>query len=1398
MRLLRRATTALVILVAIVIAATVVLYVTKDWLVGLGLRVGVAEYNARVNSRLMVQDVTFNLLTRTATARGVSIAERDRTPLDAPVSVKHASAKVRLWPLIRRQIVLDAVAVSGVNVRLEVDRQNRVNLEELFRLVKDNPDKPSPWNVFVPQFTVAQAMVDLAFDGQPVRALLDQMAFQGAFTLRPLHVHAEMLTGHGDVSYLLRQNRLRYHLSQTTATVDVFKKRLVIDHLRVGAKEFTVTGRGGIDHAQVAGQFDIDLDLGTVAAFIPDTPPPVGSIVVRGTIDGPLEQPRLQLTAEGARVGMGPYAAANLSAALGLAGTRLHLERFALEFGGGTMQGAGTLDLASEHLDMQVDVAELSLAGLEPLAAGAAALVTGHVGGRVRLVSPAFSPARMRLEGTLALSPAAPLPQGARTGPLFPLPLALNTRFRFENRTLTLEQAAWALDGARGKLTGTLALDGSIQVSGDVAADLSGRTFAHLGLPAARGHATLTFESWGNLPAPRVKGALQLHQASYQSIPIESLRLEFHAEGSTVNIISLTGAQWGGRYQVVGGIELNAPYSHVHVNPSALPIRAISGLRVHVEHMHLAPFAARLPSPLSLTGVVSLQAKAEGLWSGLRGQGQIDVRGLVVRGEPLGDVSLTLEGSPTQVTLKRLLAGVGSGQLLANGSLALPRRLVEMTMTWQGVRLDQLTSLRGIDLPLSGGLNGTANIRGLWPDLHAALSVQGPRLTVAGLDVADLQLQATASPREIVLERLTTRLAGARLAAGGRVALHGPIDIRLSSESIPLRGFALLPQDLPWSGRVQLDLEGSGTFAHPRVRGQIQLTSVHASGIGLGTGKATLTLDGRQMTFSTAGLQALSLDGAMTLEDTLPARIHLSVRALDLGALAGRFSGAATGTIEGDVTGTVDVHGPLRALPSVTGRIALDRLRIRSNGVEVQNLSPLRWQLTGGVMQFEAVRLQAQGAKLDVHGSLNLGQEHLNLVVSGTSPLAMIGTRLQGVRFQQGLVNTQVNIRGPWRDPVFEGQAVVQDGALYIAALNEHVSQLKGEMQFGGQTIAIQSLTGRFAGGDITVSGEVHLQRFQLHDMSLTAEVTQVRLRYPAGFSASLNAEIVATGDRQGQRVTGEVSLGQARYRQDLDLAALLRQFRQRAFEPPALTEESLQFDMRVYTREPLRVENRLAKLQLGTDLQVRGSPNRPVVLGRVDLDKGTADVGGSRFTSVSGSIDFLNPNRIEPFFDIAADTQKNGYQIHVLATGTPQQVDLRLTSEPALAEPDILQLLTVGATGQAITAGVGTVLPPRLSAFLSGQIAEELSHGIGGIVGIDRLDIEPVVGGAQRVGGPKVTVGKDVSKNLSVTYSTTVGSTLEDLVTIEYRITDSISLLGVRDERGDVGVDVKFSLRFE
>jgi hypothetical protein len=60
----------------------------------------------------------------------------------------------------------------------------------------------------------------------------------------------------------------------------------------------------------------------------------------------------------------------------------------------------------------------------------------------------------------------------------------------------------------------------------------------------------------------------------------------------------------------------------------------------------------------------------------------------MIRGEALGDASLALEGGSAHVLLKRLLVGIGGGQLTAQGSVTLPRQVVDVALAWQGVGLD--------------------------------------------------------------------------------------------------------------------------------------------------------------------------------------------------------------------------------------------------------------------------------------------------------------------------------------------------------------------------------------------------------------------------------------------------------------------------------------------------------------------------------------------------------------------------------------------------------------------------------------------------------------------------------------------------------------------------------------
>jgi autotransporter translocation and assembly factor TamB len=1398
LRFIRRASLALLVLIVVAVAGTAVLVALQDRLVAAGVRFGIDQYNARLNSILTLEDVSVDVLRLTVTVRGITVAERAPTPLGPPLRVEMATARVRLWPLIRRHLVVDEVAVSGVDIRLEIEH-HRINLEELFRMVvPPSPQTPSPWRLSINRFAVDRAALALVVAGQPLQTALRHMAFRGFMRLVPLHVQAEMLDGHGEVVYPLAQGELRSHIRQATALVDVYRDRLAIQRLRVDSGLFSVAGQGALARGEAAAQFDAELDVALLSTLVPAAWRPAGKLVVQGKLAGPVAHPGLQLVAVGERLVVGPYPISNLTGRLRMAQGRVRLEHFALAVAAGRVQGSGTLGLAPPDADLQVEVADLSLAALLALVGRPLPWLAGRLAGQLRVVSPRFAVDDLRLEGQLQL---APPPAVAAAGPEpapFVLPLSLHTAFRLAERTLTLAPTTWQIDGLKGELAGTQSLDGHTQLAGSLAADLAAPLFERLGIAGLQGEVQLRFSARGRLPEPHLATDIQVPRASYRGMAIGPLRLTLEAAGREVTLVALTGTQWGARYQVRGAAQLSGPYGRLLRRAPRPTIDSLSALQLDLEGLDLAKLAGLLPWALDLGGELHLRARGGGPWPDLRGSAQVDVRRLTLLGEAFGDASLHAEGLPQRLVLKRLIARVGGGPLQASGSVSLPPRLLDLTLSWQGVQLERLGLLRRLGLPVAGELSGGVQAHGAWPEVQATVAVQGPRLRAYGVDLAELRLQARASPRQIALESLAARVAGARLTATGRLATAGSFALQLASESIPLRAIPILPRPVPVDGRARLELTGSGTLAAPRLRGHVQLTGVRAGGLSFGSGALTFALEDRRVTVATAGLQHVGLAASVALDAPLSSQVRLELRRVDLGLVLTPLSTAAAGELAGEVSGIVELAGPLRAPAQLTGQILLDRLRLRSNGLELRNPAPLRWQLAQGQLRFERVQLQTQDARLDMRGALDWWGQRLDLTVLGTSPLAMLGTRLPGLRFQQGVVEAQLRIQGRLSQPLFDGRARLQDGAIYIAALNEHLSQLAGEMQFEAQTIAIQSLRGQLAGGAVGVSGEVRLRGLRLHELRLAARADQVRLRHPPGFSALLDAEIVAAGDGQRQRLTGQVTLSRARYRQPFDLAAWLGQFRQRALEPPTSAEESLQLDLRVAARDPVRVENRLVQLQLAPELHVQGSLRRPVLLGHMEIERGTAEVGGSRFTAIAGSVDLLNPTRTEPFFDVTADTQKGGYRIHVVATGTPQRLDLQLTSDPPLAEPDILAMLTVGAAGQAVRTGLTAVLPRRLSAFLTGQLAEEIGRGVGSLVGVDRLEIEPVSQGTQRFGGPKVTVGKDVSRNLSVTYSTTLGATQEDVVTVEYRLTDSLSILGVRDERGDVGVDLKYSIRFE
>src|SRR5690606_33790556 len=114
------------------------------------------------------------------------------------------------------------------------------------------------------------------------------------------------------VAYSLGSRPLHYQLLQHTAAVDLVRNRLTVEHLRVEAPEFTITGQGILGAGQVTGHFNIDLALAALSALMPEVPRLTGLLAVRGSLTGQSDAPQLTVTAEGPGLTVGPFAASGL------------------------------------------------------------------------------------------------------------------------------------------------------------------------------------------------------------------------------------------------------------------------------------------------------------------------------------------------------------------------------------------------------------------------------------------------------------------------------------------------------------------------------------------------------------------------------------------------------------------------------------------------------------------------------------------------------------------------------------------------------------------------------------------------------------------------------------------------------------------------------------------------------------------------------------------------------------------------------------------------------------------------------------------------------------------------------------------------------------------------------
>ena len=149
-----------------------------------------------------------------------------------------------------------------------------------------------------------------------------------------------------------------------------------------------------------------------------------------------------------------------------------------------------------------------------------------------------------------------------------------------------------------------------------------------------------------------------------------------------------------------------------------------------------------------------------------------------------------------------------------------------------------------------------------------------------------------------------------------------------------------------------------------------------------------------------------------------------------------------------------------------------------------------------------------------------------------------------------------------------------------------------------------------------------------------------------------------------------------------------------------------------------------------------------------------------------------------------------------------PNGLKVTWQSEPQLPEADVIALLTLGRTHEeSASAGSngafgfgGEASNLLINQALNSTINSRLQR----LFGASRVKIDPqgLASETAVVRGPQVTVEQQVANNLTLTYSTNVSVSNQQIIQVEYNLTRTISIVALRDWNGVVSFDFKIRRR--
>ena len=537
--------------------------------------------------------------------------------------------------------------------------------------------------------------------------------------------------------------------------------------------------------------------------------------------------------------------------------------------------------------------------------------------------------------------------------------------------------------------------------------------------------------------------------------------------------------------------------------------------------------------------------------------------------------------------------------------------------------------------------------------------------------------------------------------------------------------------------------------------------------------------------------------------------VHVVSSKLDLKKLAEQFHLPPQAT--GLVTGSLDATGSLHELSAA----------LKIQGRELQ--SPALPKLTGAAFDLDLVLknnrfdLNAAVTKPDflplkVTGTVpfnlqqTLADKKLNLdapldlaVRMPKSSMAFVSTLVPALRYVEGDAAVDFKAGGTIAKPVFSGDAALNLPAVrFTDPKTPALAEVKAALAFVQGDLVIHQFHGEIGGGPFSVGGRIKLANPAEPDFDLTVQGDHLAVLRNNSLTVRVNTHLKVVGPLKAGMVSGTIGVTDSRFFRDVDILPIGLPGRPTAKAtkpsadrpvPPVETAgmsaptgappfslgpplNDWKFDVKIRSDTPFLVRGNLANGAADIDLKLTGTGAEPALDGVVKVADLAATLPFSKLMVESGYVYFTPETGINPRLEIQATSEIRNYTVRVYISGPSDNPQTTFSSEPPLAQEDIVALLATGTTTKELTDS-----PDLLAGRAAALVFQKLYHKV-----FKQNEPSEEKSVLDRFQVDTAGVGRNGSQAVNTTFS----------------LSEHFQLIGQIDLEGNVGGQIKYVMRFK